>query len=55
MQESQGEPSESIASGFVSKKRRRVAKPKDKIRTNEARDRCRRLSFTGLKVIAGST
>ena len=40
--ESQGEPSESTASGSVSKKRRRVAKPKDKQRTNEARDHCRR-------------
>ena len=42
IQESQGEASESTASGFVSKKRRRVAKPKDEQRTNEARDHCRR-------------
>ena len=42
MQESWGKPSESTASGSVSKKRRRVAKPKDKQRTNEARDYCRR-------------
>ena len=42
IQESEGEPSESIASGSVSKKRRRVAKPKDKQRTNEARDHCKR-------------
>ena len=41
IQESQGEQSESIASGSVSKKRRRVAKPKDEQRTNEARDHCR--------------
>ena len=40
--ESQGEPSESTASGYVSKKHRRVAKPKDKQRINEARDHCRR-------------
>ena len=40
--ESQGEPSESTASGSVSKKRRRVAKPKDEQRTNEAHDHCRR-------------
>ena len=42
IQESQGEPLESTASGSVSKKRRRVAKPKDEERTNEARDHCRR-------------
>ena len=42
IQESQGEPSESTASGSVSKKRRRVAKLKDEQRTNEARDHCRR-------------
>ena len=42
IQESQGEPSKSTASGSVSKKRRRVAKPKDEQRTNEARDHCRR-------------
>ena len=42
MQELQGEPSESTASGFVSKKRCRVAKPKDVQRTNEAHDHCRR-------------
>ena len=42
MQESRGEPLESTASGSVSKKRRRVAKPKDEQRTNEARDHCRR-------------
>ena len=40
--ESQGEPSESTASGSVSKKRRRVAKLKDEQRTNEVRDHCRR-------------
>ena len=40
--ESQGKPSESTASGSVSKKRCRVAKPKDEQRTNEARDHCRR-------------
>ena len=40
--ESQGKPSESTASGSVSKKRPRVAKPKDQQRTNEARDHCRR-------------
>ena len=55
IQESQGEPSESTTSGSVSKKRRRVAKPKDEQRTNEARDHCRRTVFTGLKVIVGST
>ena len=38
--ELQGEPSESTASGSVSKKHRRVAKPKDKQRTNEAHDHC---------------
>ena len=43
LQESQGEPSESTASGSVSKKRRWVAKPKDEQRTNEARDHCRRM------------
>ena len=37
-----GRASESTASGSVSKKRRRVAKPKDEQRTNEARDHCRR-------------
>ena len=42
IQESQGEPSESTASGSVSKKHHRVAKPKDEQRTNEARDHCRR-------------
>ena len=42
IQESQGEPSKSTASGSVSKKRRRVAKPKDKQRTNEVGDHCRR-------------
>ena len=42
IQESHGEPSESTASGSVSKKRRRVAKLKDEQRTNEARDHCRR-------------
>ena len=42
IQESQCEPSESTASGSVSKKRRRVAKPKDEQRTNEARDHCGR-------------
>ena len=42
IQESQGKPSESTTSGFVSKKRRQVANPKDKQRTNEARDHCRR-------------
>ena len=41
IQESQGEPSESTTSGSVSKKRHRVAKPKDEQRTNEARDHCR--------------
>ena len=41
IQESQSEPSESTASGSVSKKRRWVAKPKDKQRTNEACDHCR--------------
>ena len=40
--ELQGEPSESTTSGSVSKKRRRVAKSKDELRTNEARDHCRR-------------
>ena len=43
IQESQGEPSESTSSGFVSKKRRQVAKPKDEQRTNEAHDHCRRM------------
>ena len=43
MQESRGEPLESTASGSISKKRCRVAKPKDKQRTNEARDHCRRM------------
>ena len=42
MQESRGKRSESTASGFVSKKRRRIAKLKDEQRTNEARDHCRR-------------
>ena len=42
MQESRGEALESTASGSVSKKRRRIAKPKDEQRTNEARDHCRR-------------
>ena len=42
IQESQGEPLESTSSGFVSKKCRRVAKPKDEQRTNETRDHCRR-------------
>ena len=42
IQESQGKASESTASGCVSKKRRRVAKPKEEQRTNEARDHCRR-------------
>ena len=42
MQESRGEPSESTTSGSISKKRRRVAKPKNKQRTNEAHDHCRR-------------
>ena len=42
MQKAWGEPSKSTASGSVSKKHRRVAKPKDKQRTNEARDHCRR-------------
>ena len=42
MQELRDEPSESIASGSVSKKRRKIAKPKDEKRTNEARDHCRR-------------
>ena len=42
IRESQSEPSKSIASGSVSKKRRRVAKPKDEQRTNEARDHYRR-------------
>ena len=41
IQESQGEVLESTASGSVSKKRRRIAKPKDEQRTNEARDHCR--------------
>ena len=41
IQESQGKPLESTASSSVSKKRRRVAKPKDEQRTNEARDHCR--------------
>ena len=43
IQESQSEPLESTTSGFVLKKRRRVAKPKDEQRTNEARDHCRRM------------
>ena len=42
MQESWGEPSESTASSSVSKKRRKIAKPKDEQRTNEACDHCRR-------------
>ena len=42
IQELQGEPSESTASGSISKKCRRVAKPKDEQRTNEAHDHCRR-------------
>ena len=42
MQESQGKPLESTASGSVSKKRHRVAKLKDEQRTNEARDHCGR-------------
>ena len=41
MQESRSEPSESTTSGSVSKKRHRIAKPKDEQRTNEARDHCR--------------
>ena len=42
MQESWGEPSESTASGSVSKKHCRIAKSKDEQRTNQARDHCRR-------------
>ena len=42
MQESRGEPSKSTTSSSVSKKRRRVAKPKDEQMTNEAHDHCRR-------------
>ena len=41
MQESQGKPSESTTFGSVSKKPRRIAKPKDEQRTNEARNHCR--------------
>ena len=52
IQESQGEPSESTASGSVSKKRPRVAKPKGPMKlVIIAHGRC----FTGLKVIVGST
>ena len=43
MQESWGEPSESTSSGSFLMKRRRIAKPKDKQRTNEARDHCKRM------------
>ena len=42
MQELRGEPSESTTFGSVSKKRCRIAKPKDEQRTNEAHDHCRR-------------
>ena len=42
MQESRSEPLESTASGSISKKHRRIAKPKDEQRTNEAHDHCRR-------------
>ena len=49
MQELQDEPSKSTASGSVSKKRRRVAKPKDKHRTNEARDHCGRTVLYGFE------
>ena len=42
MQESRGEVSESLAFGFVTKKRRiRTPKPKDEQRTSEACDHCR--------------
>ena len=41
MQELRDKPSESIVSCSVSKKCRKIAKPKNEQRTNEARDHCR--------------